>query len=147
VRAGVENERGGWALDLTHHKLHLRNPPVEVEHFEISHGYNLLVAQRSFTHARRRLAMGAGVVLAHPESRVRGEAVETDGGLLGSGYRLTGPCVDALAGAVSDASSPWFVSLELRATLARARVPVARGSAAVPNLALHGTVGLGWRTR
>jgi hypothetical protein len=62
----------GWALDLTHHKLHLEHPPPQVQRFEISHGYNLLTLQRLTEHGGWLHGFGAGVVVAHPARSAAG---------------------------------------------------------------------------
>lgn len=144
ARAAWERGASAWALDLIHHKLHLANPPSEIESFSVSHGYNLLTVERRDARRSRVRGVAAGVVLAHPESRVRGRRLAERGGLWRSGYHVAGPCVAVLGGLRRPVRGGWFWTLEARATLAYARVPVAGGSARVPNLALHGTAGLGW---
>src|SRR4051794_31691052 len=32
----------GWELQQLHHKVYLREPPPEVQQFEVSHGYNMV---------------------------------------------------------------------------------------------------------
>lgn len=73
-------------LQLTHHKLYLTNNPPEVRHFEITHGYNMLTVNCGFVTRHVTPRVGAGVVIAHTESEVRG-VVENgeDGGILDSG--------------------------------------------------------------
>lgn len=146
VRIGL-GARDHWALDLTHHKIHLRNPPPEIESFSISHGYNLLVVQRRFEEGARHLGLGAGVVVAHPESRVRGRRGDESGGWFRSGYHLSGPCLDLFGGTALPTRGHWFASAELRLTVSTIRVPVADGDARLHNVAVHGTLGLGWRDR
>jgi hypothetical protein len=134
----------GWMLDLTHHKLHLANPPAEVGHFAISHGYNLLTAYRLVEHGERRLGLGAGVVVAHPENTVRGERLDEHRGALGLGYHLAGPSLGMLASWLPGRRDGAYFVAEARLTLSHAGVPIARGTAWVPNVALHLTVGAGW---
>lgn len=134
----------GWALDLTHHKVHLVNPPPEVGAFSISHGYNLLTLQRLHARDDLRFGLGGGVVIAHPESEVRGRRLDERGGTLGGGYYLTGPTLGALVGWAPPPRHGFYPAAELRLTLSRARVPVAAGEASVPNIAFHLTVGVGW---
>ena len=137
-------ERGGWALDLTHHKLHLEHPPPEVQRFEISHGYNLLTLQRLTEHGGWLYGFGAGVIIAHPESEVRAQAAGEHGGAFGTGYHVSGPTADALLGHSRTLAGRLLVTGELKLTLSYASVPIAGGDAGVPNLALHGAVGLAW---
>jgi hypothetical protein len=139
LRVGRWSGRGGWEVELTHHKLYLRNPPPEVEHFAISHGYNLVTVNHAWDLRSFIVRLGAGAVAAHAESSVRGESFE-------SGYHVTGPAFQAGVEKRLSLGDRWFLSLEGRITTARARVPVAGGEADAPNTALHGLVGLGWRS-
>jgi hypothetical protein len=144
LRALRWQDRRAWALDLTHHKIHLEDPPPEISEFAVSHGYNLVTVQR-LVEARRALAgWGAGLVVAHPENEVRGRRLDESQGLLGSGYYVAGPTLSALIVTLPPERKGLYVSAELRVTLSFARLPVADGSATVPNAALHATLGLGW---
>ena len=138
------SDRAGWALDLTHHKLFLEDPPPEVQHFAISHGYNLLTVQRLWERDGWLRGLGLGVVVAHPESRVRGLPFDEHGGLWSTGYHGTGPTAAALLGYTRALRGRLLGSAELRVTLSHARVPISGGDARVPNLAVHGTLGVGW---
>ncbi len=86
---------------------------------------------------------GAGVVVAHPENAVRGKALPQDGGLLGWGYYLAGPTLQAAVEKQIRLKGDLFLPVEGKATASFARVPVADGSADVPHAALHGLAGLG----
>ncbi len=142
---GVFRREGGheWALELLHHKLYLENPPPEVGAFSLSHGFNLVVLSHGFEVSPGVWArVGGGLVVAHPESTVRGESWPQKGGPFGLGYRLAGGVISAgLEGRV-----PLGDRLRLavggRVTGAYAVVPVAGGSARVPNVAFHATAGL-----
>jgi hypothetical protein len=144
VRLALEDRTGAWELQLVHHKLYLSNPPAEIQHFEITHGYNLLTLNRAFAVRGTTLRVGAGIVLAHTESTVRG-LEGPDGGILDTGYRLTGPSLSLGAGRAFAITDDLDVLAEIQATGARARVPVANGTADAPNVALHFLLGLGYR--
>jgi hypothetical protein len=135
--------RGAWALRFVHHKVHLENTTPEVERFSVSHGYNLLTLERAFILRGFDLSAGMGLVIAHPESTVRGRTrPEGEGGPFGGGYFLTGPTA-ALAVSRRVAISRHFAIVpEGRFTLSRARVPIADGEASVPNTAVHLLLGL-----
>ena len=141
------SEAVGWALDLTHHKLHLAVPPAELQNFAISHGYNLLTLQRLVERDGWMHGFGLGVVVAHPESEVRGQPFDEHGGLFAAGYYLTGPTAAAMLARSNLLWKRLHWTAELRLTLSHATVPIAGGDASVPNLAVHGTVGLGWIPR
>lgn len=142
LRLARRDARGAWALRFIHHKLYLDGATPEVERFAVSHGYNLLTLERAVTLGGFELSAGAGLVIAHPESSVRGETRAERGGLLGGGYSLTGPTAALAAGRRLPLGRHVAVVPELRFTLSRARVPIAAGEASVPNTALHLIVGL-----
>ena len=133
---------GSW--NLTHHKLYLADPPDAVQSFAVSHGYNLLTLHRLVEHDARRYGLGAGLVIAHPESEVRGRRLDERGGPLGRGYHLAGPTLGALASWLPARRDGPYATAEARLTVSYARVPVAGGHARVPNVALHVTMGVGW---
>jgi hypothetical protein len=139
-------DRGqGWALAFFHHKLQLTNPPAGVEEFSVSHGFNLLILERSWRERGVRRSLGCGMVIAHPENVVRGKKLPERGGFFGGGYHASGALLSAALGREVPLRGRWFLPLEGRATVAWARVPVVDGRASVPNLALHALAGIGWR--
>jgi hypothetical protein len=58
-----------WELQFLHHKVYLTNTTEEVQHFEITHGFNTLTLHHRFVYDEFNLRIGAGVVLPHTESR------------------------------------------------------------------------------
>jgi hypothetical protein len=83
------------------------------------------------------------VVIAHPESRVREKTFREDGGV--RGYYLAGPVVGFGIGKKLRPAERFFFSVEGRATLAYAFVPIEDGDAELTNVAFHALVGLGIR--
>lgn len=142
----VARERGdrAWAVELVHHKLHLDDPPPEIERYEITHGFNLLTINRLALPGPWLAGAGLGVVIARPESRVRGRELNGDRGLFGLGYDLAGPVVALTGGARRRLGASWFAGVEAKLTAAYARVPVAGGWSSAPNVAAHALVTLGW---
>jgi hypothetical protein len=134
-----------WALDFIHHKIHLTDPPPAVERFSISHGFNLLSIVRlwDFTHIHGYAGLGA--VIAHPESTVRGRALAENEGMGNAGYYLGGPALTLGGGRSVRILDRLMLSAEMRATLARAKVPVEGGSAWFTHLAAHFLIGAGFR--
>lgn len=144
----VARSGGGkeWSVDLLHHKLYLVNPPPEVQELGISHGYNLLFVTHAREVARDTWArVGAGLVVAHPESTVRGRTFEGRGPL-GGGYYPAGSTLVAGAERRFFPGGGLFVSLQALAAASWARVPVAGGSATVPDLSVHALGGVGIAT-
>jgi hypothetical protein len=135
-----------WALDFTHHKLYLDNPPPEVQHFEISHGYNLLHLSRVWRTHDWILSAGPGIVFTHPENTVRGlELFPESGGTLGGGYYLDGVSVMGAVGRQVKISGPLFATGLAKVTLSNVTTRVQDGEAEVPNVALHINIGMGMK--
>jgi hypothetical protein len=132
-------ERSRWELQLIHHKLYLENNPAEVQHFEITHGYNLLTANRAMATAHFTWRVGAGAVIAHTESVVRG-LQESD-----KGHQLAGPVFLGGVGRSFDLSGRLLLTAEIQLSLAWAKVSVADGFASGPNVAFHFIFGGGFR--
>lgn len=137
------NDRA-WELELVHHKIYLSNKPDEVQHFEISHGYNLLTINRAWKADGFVYHLGAGVVITHPESTIRGRTSPADEGILNEGFYLSGATAQAAAGKRFYISKKLFAAIEGKLTASYARAPVKGGDADVPNAAIHGLFGLGY---
>lgn len=136
-----------WQAELIHHKLYLQNPPPEVEHFEVSHGYNLALLNRTFPASSYAFRVGIGLVIGHPEGSVRGKEVGPLKSLLGGGYQLGGVCLQLAVAREVFFSHHLFLTPEAKLTTAWARFPLAGGGhATVPNIAFHTLLGLGYRT-
>jgi hypothetical protein len=136
----VERERpdgGAVAFELVHHKLFLTNAPAEVQRFEISHGFNVATLQRAWGRAEgMSWRVGAGVVIAHPETTVRGRA-QPRGGWLDRGYYVSGPAAQLGAGWSRALAGRARAGLEAKLTGARAWVPIAEGTARLWHASAH----------
>lgn len=141
---GLFRRAGGreWSGELIHHKIYLRNPPPEVQDFSISHGFNFLLVGHGIEVTPGVWArVQAGAVLAHPESTVRGKTLPEGGGLA-RGYHLAGPALAAGVEGRVPLGDRARLALGARLVGGYAFVPVADGSARVPNLAVHATAGV-----
>lgn len=134
-----------WELELVHHKLYLVNPPAGVNNFEITHGFNLITVNRAWTWRWLEVRAGAGIVLAHPQTTIRGLAFNTDSGFLGLGWFVSGGTVLGGVGVPVCLSNRLAAVFEAKVSAAYARVPVASGSADVANLAGHAAAGIRYR--
>jgi hypothetical protein len=143
LRVAQADERGAWELQFIHHKVHLTNTTREVERFEITDGFNIFTLNRAVRVGSFDLRAGAGTVLAHADSSVRGESAG-DRGILDSGYEFAGPAVVAGVGRRFRLSQRWTALVETQVSAARVRVSVAGGSAATTNIAFHLLLGLGY---
>jgi len=145
LKAGLSRASWALALELVHHKLYLVNRPAGVDVFEITHGYNPILL--NVVHEWRNLAFraGAGILLSHPETTVRGRRWPETGGVFG--WYVSGPAAQAGVERDFGIASRFFLGVEGKLTAAWARVPVCCGSADVPNVALHCLLLAGWRSR
>jgi hypothetical protein len=144
-RVGRWNGDRAWELELIHMKVALKNKPAEIQLFEISHGYNMLMLNRAW-RGSFIFRLGAGAVIAHPENTVRGQELDEDDGfwLFSNGNYLAGVAAQASVGKRFNLSEHAFVAIEGKLTAAQAEVPVVGGHAHVPTVAVHGLLGLGW---
>jgi len=144
VRVGRWRGDRAWEVELVHDKLYLENPPPEVQGFSISHGFNLLTVNRAWERGGAICRLGGGVVVAHPESTVRGRRFPERGGPFGGGYFIPGPTAQAAAEKRFALGRGLAGALEGKVTASWARVPVEGGHATVPDVAVHGLVGVGF---
>jgi hypothetical protein len=129
---------------MNHDKLYLSNPTQEIEQFAISHGFNRITLNRSMERGDVILRLGAGVLITHPENRVRGRRLSEDSGILGMGYHLSGPTAMVAIGARIGQREGPFLPLEGMGTASWVRVPVADGEADLAVASLHGLMGEGY---
>jgi hypothetical protein len=134
-----------WELQFLHHKVYLTNTTEEVQHFEITHGFNTLTLHHRFVYDEFNLRIGAGVVLPHTESTIRGHKHSSTGGILGWGYHITGPIL--LAGFNRDwmLGSHFYINTEIQFIAGWAKVPIYDGYASATNFAFHFIFGLGYQ--
>lgn len=137
-----------WEFEAIHHKLYLDNKPSEVESFGISHGYNIFTINRSFKKLAFQkysyiLRLGAGVVLSHPENKIRDKALSSDGSVFDLGYYFTGPVLNISAAKRFYIFKRLFVNTEIKFNPSVSKVPIVDGHAIVWNLPVAFAFGLG----
>jgi hypothetical protein len=142
LRYSRPGERGAWEFQFTHHKIHLENTTAEVERFEITDGFNIFTVNRTVPAGPVDLRAGAGVVVTHADSRIRG-ASTSGGGILDTGYELGGPVLLAGTGRRFRLSGEWTCALDAQVTVGWTTVSVADGQARTTNVAFHLLVGVG----
>ena len=146
VRIGRWNGKTDWAIELTHHKIFLTNPPAEVASFASSHGYNLLTASRGWELPFDFWArIGLGLVISHPESSLRGTRFGENGGIWGLGFYISGATATASLQKRCYLVGGLFVAATGMMSASYAVLPVVDGHALVPNLAFHALFGVGYR--
>ena len=138
LRFAKWNGDRGKELELIHDKLFLVNKPVEVQSFQITHGFNMLMMNQAWKKDGLIYHFGAGPVITHPENEVRNLPFE-------NGYHLSGAAMQFAVGKQFRISKNLFGTVEAKVTGAYARVPVEDGHANVSNLAVHGVFGIGYR--
>lgn len=145
MRLGYWEDGHAWEIETLHHKLYLKNKPDDVQHFAISHGYNLNTLNYAFLWKGVILRAGLGFVMTHPETTIRNKENEDDGGF--NGFYLSG--VTSQIAIEKRYNLPFyekvFISVEGKLTASYAKIPVADGHATVPNQALHGILSIGYR--
>lgn len=134
---------GAWELQFTHHKIHLENTTAEIERFEITDGFNIFALNRTLPAGPVDLRAGAGVVITHVDSRIRG-ASPSGVGMFDTGYEFGGPVLLAGAGRRFGLSDRWTGALDAQVTVGWANVSVADGEARTTNVAFHLMFGVGY---
>lgn len=150
-RAGILRQARGGEVELVHHKLYLENPVPPIEHLEITHGYNLAMANLAMPARGWQLRLGLGFVVAHPEGRIDGRPVRgARRSLVGGGYHIAGVAMQLAVGRrypLGRGSVALTVAPEAKVTAGLARVRLEQGTLIVPNIAVHTLGGLGVRRR
>ena len=144
VKFGFSTFKTDWQIQFIHHKLYLENLPADVQHFEITHGYNMLTLNKIFELRKFYFLIGAGIILPHAQSEVRHKKLLSSGGILGSGYYITGPVVLLGIGKNYQLIKRLYLSIEGQIACSVAQVPIAEGEAEVTNLSMHGLLGFGY---
>jgi hypothetical protein len=142
-RIGRYQDGKGWELEMNHLKIYARSLPSEVQHFEVTHGFNALWCNRAWRTGKQTWKFGGGVIIANPDTEVRGQKLEVGRGIFRSGYFIAGP---TLLGAYSYrfiSGKWWFLEAESKLSLAYATFPVAQGHARLPLLSVHLQIGGG----
>jgi hypothetical protein len=136
-----------WELEFIHQKLYLRNRPPEVQNFSITHGYNLFTLNRAWMHRGFIFHLGAGIVITHPETTVRGMRHSEGGGLFNEGYYISGPTILLAIERRFYLRKELFATVEGKITGSYTRIPIQDGGADVTNLTVHGLLGLGYNLK
>jgi hypothetical protein len=139
VRARWRRADDGFEVQLLHHKMILKNPPPEIDNFEVTHGFNTVTAHYVKTFGWWDARLGAGVVVPHPDSEVRGGYHEA------SDYVLGGPVLMAGAGSEYVWADHLLLAAELQFVAGWATVTVHDGRAEVTAVGLHLLLGAGYR--
>ena len=133
-----------WEVTQVHHRLFLANNPPEIQFFAIHFGYNFYMVGHAWKRGGFIYHADGGILICSPDNTVRGLKLETQGtGILDSGYTLAGGGGEVAVSRQFPLSRRFFVVADAALLVGRARVPVADGSATVPNVGMHGKAGIG----
>lgn len=144
-RLDLWDAHGAWELQQVHHRLFLENTTPEVSLFEIHFGYNYFLAGRAWRAHGFILHADGGVIITNPESVVRGLRLNAaSGGFFDAGYRLSGFGGGLSVSRRAMISTHFYLLADGGLLMAHAHVPVADGSASVPNVGFHGHLGVGF---
>jgi len=128
-----------------HHKILLTNNPPEVQDFQISDGLIFEMINVAEERDGWIFRYGGGVVVAHPESTVRGQRLTRSGGFFDTGQRLSGAVAQYAVERRFYVADDWFLAAETKGTVCYVDVPVMGGRAQTWNFALHGLLGFGYQ--
>lgn len=132
-----------WEFEVIHHKLYLSNTTPEIQKYNISHGFNMLMFNRVFQKKFVRVRVGAGVILSHPESKIRGLEFGDTGNEMDMGYFISGPVVNFAVSKPFYLGSRFYINAEVKTTFAYSSIEIANGNSDVYNLAFHLNLGPG----
>lgn len=132
-----------WEFEAIHHKLYLDNITPEVQKFNISHGFNMIMVNRGIEKKSFRYRAGAGIVLAHPESTIRGKILGDSTDDTDLGYYISGPVLNLAVSKPFQLGSRFYINAEAKTTLAYSYIKVAQGNADLYSIAFHLILGIG----
>lgn len=146
IRLGRWSDGHAWEVEHIHQKIYVDELPDEVQHFEITDGYNLFLFNSAWQLEKYNVIsrIGIGPVIAHPQITVRGMTNhESGGGAIptvwdsDSGYQWAGAGAQIALEKEFRLNNNWLLSIEGKLSHANANIDIAGGSVSVPNTAIH----------
>lgn len=142
-----------WEFEHIHQKLYIDNPEklnTNIQKWEVTDGFNFFFLNKAWKKTDINLIyrIGGGLVVTHPDITVRNKTNHKRGnGVItyGEGYHLSGFVFQASVQKIFDINKNWFCSTELKATYAKANIPIADGNVEVQNRAIHLDFGIGYK--
>jgi hypothetical protein len=138
VRIGRWRNNAAWEVELTHHKIYLTNLPSGVTQFNISNGYSMLTLTRAWEYRAFNIRAGGGALIMFPITTIAG--IHTSGG-----YRLSGIAGQGSVEKRFYFGQNFFLAAEAKFTAAYGSVNLKNAKAKIPNVAIHGLGGLGYK--
>tara|TARA_B100000029_G_scaffold505065_2_gene585087 strand:+ start:750 stop:1397 length:648 start_codon:yes stop_codon:yes gene_type:complete len=137
-------------FELIHHKLYVESGlPDQIQNFEITDGYNLLMINKSMMVGYDfRFRFGIGTVVSHPDIMVNGQTNYVRGGGLipkfwADGYHWSGISMQASVNYPIPITEIASMNIEGKLLYAWSRIPISGGYVNVPNLSFHVLLGYG----
>lgn len=144
MRTGKWDGDTAWEAELIHLKIFLENKPSEVQRFGISHGHNLLFANRAWKYGSFKLRAGVGLTISHPEVTIRNVRHNEDSGFADQGYQVSGVAIQGAGQYELPIYGPVHLVSELKLFSSYSVVRLDFGSATVPLFGVHALLGLGF---
>ena len=138
LRLRWQREHDGFEVQFLHHKMYLKEPPATVQHFEVTHGFNILTANYLRRSRPVHWRVGAGVTLPNTLATVRGEFSDVHD------YSIGGPAVLAGCGSELALTRRLFLAAEAQFIAGWTTDDIARGEARVTSVAIHILFGIGF---
>lgn len=138
-----------WEIEMMHQKLYLSNPPEEVQYFNITHGFNLIVLSRSIKFKMLQkhdfiFKFGTGIVLAHAENMVRYKEFDQNQSFYNLGYYVTGPVLNLALAKKFQLSNRFYFNAETKFNTSYADIPIVDGNATLWHSAFSFIGGIGY---
>ncbi len=116
------HNNSSWELELIHHKMYLTNPTSDIDHFSISHGFNMLTLNRGLNISGNIFRAGLGIVIAHPEFTIRNISFDNSRGWFNAGYLPAGVVLNLGYSRHLDLSDRFFINVEAKTTFGFTRI-------------------------
>lgn len=108
-----------------------------------SHGFNMINLNRGFAKKTFQYRAGAGIVLSHPESNIRGKEFGDSVDDFDMGYYISGPTLNFAISKPYQIMSWFYINAEAKTTFSYSYIKVAQGHAEVYSFAFHIILGIG----
>ena len=135
--------------EFIHHKLYVHdNLPDEIEKFEITDGFNLLLVNlHKMINQSLGYRIGIGTVVTHPDIIIDGETDYVEGGGLIPKFWTDGYHWGGLSSQLSiflnkKLNNKLHYNIEGKAVVANASIPVRNGGFDLPNISFHILLGI-----
>lgn len=146
LRVSRWQNQQAWEIEHIHQKLYLDELPKNVQHFEITDGYNLFFVNRAYQIPKFNVTVrgGMGAVIAHPQVTVYEKTNYKQGGGAipkiwdtKSGYQWAGLATQVAVEKNFAIHDKVDIGIEGKITHANAKIDLADGYVRLPNTAGH----------